>query len=95
VPKKELSAAKSQIKEIQHKLLKAEVICEQLGTMTPRPHWGLLRGGAYYTMSSAAQAAEICKLNDLLLENVTILRLECATAQVALAEVLSNNHYPW
>lgn len=87
-----MAVAKAQIKDLQHKLAKAVVVTEQMGTMTPRPLWALLRGGAYYTMSTAAQAAEICKLNDLLLENVTSLRLECATAQVALAEVRSYMH---
>ncbi|BBN15496.1 hypothetical protein MPTK1_6g20050 [Marchantia polymorpha subsp. ruderalis] len=86
VPKKEMAVLRAQVKDLQQKLMKAEILTQQMGSMTPRPHWALLRGGAHYTMSTAAQAAEICKLNDLLLDNVTTLRLECATAQVALAE---------
>ncbi|BBN15497.1 hypothetical protein MPTK1_6g20050 [Marchantia polymorpha subsp. ruderalis] len=88
VPKKEMAVLRAQVKDLQQKLMKAEILTQQMGSMTPRPHWALLRGGAHYTMSTAAQAAEICKLNDLLLDNVTTLRLECATAQVALAEVI-------
>ncbi|KAL3685061.1 hypothetical protein R1sor_003083 [Riccia sorocarpa] len=86
VPKKEVGALRAKIKDLEQKLVKADILTQQMGTMTPRPHWALLRGGHHYTMSTAEQAAEICKLNDLLLENVTTLRLECATAQLALAE---------